>query len=245
MIRAQLAERGVGASTKFRWRGQEVSRIEGLSDAVFAFSITLIVISLEVPKNFDELLTTMSGAAGFGLSFMLLMWLWYSHYLFFRRYGLQDIPTIILNTCLLFVVVLYVFPLKFLATLLVNQIIGASNAALIHSDQVATLMIVYSIGFTAIYAIFGLLYYNAYRQSEPLELTPLEKFDTFESLVTNGAFVLIGLVAIAIALSGGKENGGAAGIAYPVLIIPVRTILGFVMGRRRGQLERAANKAAS
>lgn len=36
----------------FRVRGKEVSRVEGLSDAVFGFAITLLVVSLEVPKTF-------------------------------------------------------------------------------------------------------------------------------------------------------------------------------------------------
>ena len=39
-----------------RLRGREVSRIEGLSDAVFGFEITFLVVSLEVPNTFDELL---------------------------------------------------------------------------------------------------------------------------------------------------------------------------------------------
>jgi uncharacterized membrane protein len=39
-----------------RLSGREVSRIEGLSDAVFGFEITLLVVSLEVPNTFDELL---------------------------------------------------------------------------------------------------------------------------------------------------------------------------------------------
>jgi hypothetical protein len=34
----------------FRWRGTEITRIEGLSDAVFAFAVTLPIVSLEVPK---------------------------------------------------------------------------------------------------------------------------------------------------------------------------------------------------
>lgn len=34
----------------FRWRGEGVSRIEGLRDTVFGFAITLLVVSLEVPK---------------------------------------------------------------------------------------------------------------------------------------------------------------------------------------------------
>ena len=51
MIREKLIEKRVGEDSKFRWRGHEVSRIEALNDAVFAFAITLLVVSLEVPKT--------------------------------------------------------------------------------------------------------------------------------------------------------------------------------------------------
>ena len=51
MIRQKLIEKKIGEGN-FRWRGKEISRIEGLSDAVFGFAITLLVVSLEVPKKF-------------------------------------------------------------------------------------------------------------------------------------------------------------------------------------------------
>ena len=41
MIRNMIEERGVGYETDFRWRGGNVSRIEGLSDAqvsIYIFS---------------------------------------------------------------------------------------------------------------------------------------------------------------------------------------------------------------
>src|SRR5690349_20306100 len=104
---------------KFRRRGLAVSRLEGFSDAVFAFALTLLVVSLQVPKTFDDLLATLSGFLPFALSFTLFIFIWYQHYAFFRRYGLEDPLTIILNSALLLVVLFFVFPLKFLFSIAV------------------------------------------------------------------------------------------------------------------------------
>jgi uncharacterized membrane protein len=57
MIRERLVRGGLGRENRFRWRGKEISRLEGLSDAVVAFAVTLLVVSLEVPRTFDELLS--------------------------------------------------------------------------------------------------------------------------------------------------------------------------------------------
>ena len=102
-------------------------RIEGFADAVFGFALTLLVVSLEVPNNFDELLSTMQGFFAFALSGWLLYSVWFDHYRFFRRYGLKDNFTMNLSAVLLFVVLFYVYPLKFLFTVVTDRILGFST----------------------------------------------------------------------------------------------------------------------
>src|SRR5918912_701157 len=112
MIRETLSKREADVQNGFRLRGLgEVARIEAFSDAVIAFAVTLLVVSLEVPKTFDELLLTMRGFFAFAICFALLLSVWYDHYKFFRRYGLMDTPTRWLNSALLFLMLLYVYPL--------------------------------------------------------------------------------------------------------------------------------------
>ncbi len=97
--------------TDFRLRGTEVTRVEAFSDVVFGFALTLLVVSLEVPHTFNQLLAAMSGFVPFAVSFTILAQVWWVHHNFFRRYGLQDGATILLNLILLFVILFYVYPL--------------------------------------------------------------------------------------------------------------------------------------
>src|SRR5215470_15827735 len=86
---------------QFQLRGHEVKRIEAFSDAVFAFAVTLLIVSLEVPKNFEELMVNLRGFFAFAICFLLLMLIWHEQNIFFRRYGLEDVTTITLNSILI------------------------------------------------------------------------------------------------------------------------------------------------
>src|SRR6266567_5022426 len=103
---------------------REVSRVEGFSDAVFGFAITLLVVSLEVPKTFEELMSAIRAFPAFAVCFALLFQVWWRHYKFFRTYDLEDSYIITLTAVLLFVVLFYVYPLKFLWSVALAPIEG-------------------------------------------------------------------------------------------------------------------------
>jgi uncharacterized membrane protein len=96
----------------FRWRGSEVSRVEGFTDAVFAFAVTLLVVALEVPHTFEGLMDVVRGFPAFILCFILLMTFWNAHYRYHRRYGIESAFSRVITMAIIVLVLFYVYPLK-------------------------------------------------------------------------------------------------------------------------------------
>lgn len=247
MLRAQLLDKqfDANAADGFRWRGTDVTRLEGFTDSVLGFAITLLVVSLDVPDTFDELLRALRGFIPFGLCFAYLVFLWYQHYLYFRRYGLNTTFILWCNTALLFVILMYVYPLKFLATYLLDGLIGlgapdpqnsALSPPLVADDQLHILMIVYGAGFVAVRAMFLILYLYAYRQRGALELTALERFDTVASIRDNAINVAVGCLSIVIAFVGGPDAATLSGWTY-LLLFPLLAVSGSLANRRRSKVK--------
>jgi uncharacterized membrane protein len=228
MIRKALSHTRISGEAGFRWRGHEVTRLEGFTDAVFAFAVTLLVVSLEVPKTYPELIAAMRGFPAFGICFALLAVVWYEHYRYFRRYGLETAVAVMLNCTLLFCVLLYVYPLKFMFT-----------AAIGHStypeQEIRTLFTIFGCGFAAVFGVFWLLYRYAWSCRRELELTPLEQLRTRQSMMDESAMALLGIVSILLAQLAPRSALSMTGLIY--FAIPVyHTIAGRIWGRRERRL---------
>lgn len=235
MLRQHFIKKGLRAESHFNWRGGDISRVEALSDAVFAFAVTLLVVSLEVPTSFAELMQSMRGFFSFGICFTLLFLIWHAHYIFYRRYGLEDTYTTILNAILLFVVLFYIYPLKFLFSFLISAMFGidtgVSAQAMITGDDIQRLMLVYSMGFMSIFLVFGLMYLNAYRKRGLLNLNEVEILSTRASLNMHLIYVAVAVLSVALAATGRDFLVAAAGWCY-ALLWPGQMINGIYFGRR-------------
>jgi len=214
------------ASDGFRLRGTAMSRVDGFSDVVFGFAITLLVVSLEVPHDFEELNRSLRGFIPFAICFLMLLLIWYSHFKFFRRYGLHDLGTISINATMLFVVLFFVYPLKFLFTVLIKAWIGGDASAYGSTAQMREVMVLYGVGLTLVYFLFTALYWNAWRQREALELNQLERFLTRSSMVEYGSMGCVGLLAIAVAVLAPRGYSGFSGFVYMLL-----SVVGQIHGR--------------
>ena len=254
MIRETLAKREAAVQNGFRLRGlKDVSRVEALSDGVFAFAITLLVVSLEVPRTFDELVVMMRGFFAFAITFAMLFHVWHTQYKFFRRYGLSDNFTIWMTALLLFVVLFYVYPLKFVWTMIVNVVLGFGRTVevggqvvpVVRAAQMPALLVVYGAGFAAVFLIFALLYWHAYRKRAALDLDELETHDTRSYMQENALMAGVGLLSVGLALTNNQLSSLMAGLSY-WLIGPVQYLHGSYRGKSRKQLEqRLARDAES
>jgi len=212
---------------RFRHRSNELLRVEALSDAVFAFSVSLLVASLEVPQTFEELRVILKGAIPFFATVALIFLFWYQQNRFFRHYGLSDVKTIVLNLAYLAVILFYVYPLKFLFSLLIASWTGVQlfpkaaekHAPVLLKEDFPQLVIIFSAGYFVIWLLLFLMHLRALHFSKELELNKYELEYSIKE--KRGALwnCFVGLAALLLAFVGIQWLSGICYLLIPVLLM--------------------------
>lgn len=242
----KLKDQIVGMDARFHYRGLNQTRIETFSDAVFAFAVTLVVLSSSVPENFSELMLSFRQIIPFLACVTLIVVIWFQHYVFFIRYGLQDKKTVIINAFLLFVLLIYVYPLKFLMTFLFELYYGLITKDMTYylnkydgQMNMSVVMTAYGFGAAIIFMTMAWLYRHAHRRARSLDMDSYEIFVTKVSIWVNLLLSCIPFFSAMISLlhpfGHGRLNFIIAGFSY-MLYPPVMIIFGRVMSRKGKRL---------
>jgi uncharacterized membrane protein len=179
----------------------ETDRLKAFSDSVFAFAATLLVVKLEVPTDIPALLEALAGFPAFALGFAALLSLWHNHRHFFAQYPIGDGWTVVINGVLLFVVLLYVYPLKLLTEVVAQRFlgVGSGDALAMPATQVRGLYLVYGAGFVAVFAAFTALHARAWATRVALRLDAVAQRRLWHDLTIYAVIGLVGVTSIAAA----------------------------------------------
>src|SRR5205809_1163393 len=189
----------------FRLRGIEMTRLETFIDAAFAFAVTTMVIAAErAPDNITALLDAFRNVPVFIASVAVLGIFWRGHWLWSRRYGLEDGVSILISWGLLATTLIYIYPLK--------AIFGSMFYFLSHGrfghplgvrveGQTRAIFASYAIGIIALGAEILLLYLRAWKLRKALRLNAREEFLTRAEFGGWCIPMAVGTVALVLALT--------------------------------------------
>lgn len=214
----------------FRLRGLEMTRLETFADAAFAFAVTMLVISIDtIPGNLAELVEALKGVPAFAASFASIGLIWAGHDRWSRRYGMDDAVTMLLTLMLIFIMLVYLYPLKLVFSALFGWVSGGwfpSEFAVNSAEEIAGLFVIYGVGFAVISTVIALLYLHAARCSGALRLNALERLSTRNEICGWSIMAVTGILSTLFALLVPGDFKAFAGFVYFLLPIamPINAI---------------------
>lgn len=182
------------------------SRVAALSDGIFAFASTLMVVDIGTTVDIQHIDAQLPLFISFGVAFFVMMMLWKVHYNFFQRTKYVDNWIIAANTLLLFTILFYLFPLKTLINSITQQI-GMTV------DALSQLFVLYGIGFVLVFASYSFLYWRAFHKDTDNKRSLELKFYHKHFLI----FVVIGIVSVILSLFKVGMQFGFPGFVYALL----------------------------
>ncbi len=222
----------------FRLRGLDMTRIETFTDAAFAFALTLLVIANnDLPRDIAGMRTILRDVPSFIASATLLMVFWQGHNSWSRRFGMDDGRSIQLSVALVMTVLVYVYPLRFVASSLFTFIgwatcipigapvpcrgqpmpQGSPVLSAVGAGDLNSLFVIYGIGFIVMGLVLVFLNLHALRHRDALRLNALEEHATRTEIIGWSVLCGVGALSVLVALSGAFP--GAPGFVYMTLSV--------------------------
>ncbi len=199
-----------------------MTRLETFTDAAFAFAITLLVItSGKIPNSYQELMAALKAIPTFAASFATIASFWIAHRKWSRRSGMEDNLSILISLALIFVMLVYVYPLKMVFSALFAWISAGwfpTSFVLHHNSELLGLFVVYGIGFSALTALLALLNFRSLLSAD-LNLNEFERIKTREEVWSFTTMCGTGLLSAVVAGACPPSVAVFAGFAYATLPI--------------------------
>lgn len=189
----------------FEWRGRSVTRIENLSDIVFALALGMLVSSSQPPVTSDQLSSFLWNIIPVSAAFGVMLTIWNAHFTFFRRYGLADAKAVFLNSILLLLIMFIAYPLRFIFDSLFAYVLALHGNfdRTIRMDlgpsDAANIMSIYAVGYGVVFIILHRLYAHALRKRDMLALSKEEIVLTHVVLLNFSANILLSVVVFFLA----------------------------------------------
>jgi hypothetical protein len=203
-------------------RGLEMTRLEVFIDAAFAFAVTMLVVSFDsIPSSYDEVMLAIKSIPAFIVAVTQLVWIWHTHNMWSRRFGLDTTYTVFISTALLIVVLIYVYPMRIMAggmfAWLTNDYLP-SHFKPITLDELRDMFVFLGIGFIALCLVFVQMYRYATRLKVELLLNEHELFESRTLAVIWSGAAGIGLISVILAMT------------LPKLLVPYSIIAFMLLG---------------
>jgi hypothetical protein len=189
----------------FRLRGIEMTRLETFIDAAFAFAITMLVIAAQqIPDDIETLLAAFKNVPAFVASVVVIGIFWRGHWLWSRRYGLEDGVSIFISWAMIVTILIYIYPLKAIFSSMWFLVSGGRVGHMLGAhleSQVRVLFALFAVGFSAIALEMVLLNLRAWQLREPLQLNQRERAITRNEVSGWSIPLFIGVLSLILALS--------------------------------------------
>ncbi len=160
------------------YRGENPSRMDNLTDAVFGIAVTLLIFNLSNPNSLKDLIAFTKTLPAFLVSIGFLIIIWKEHSRFSEIYGLRGPWFVFLNSLFIALVIFYVYPLRFLTLFMTQAIFGTDLPVTISPQEIPDIMIYYGFVAFALYFILLWFYHLALKKKEILQLNEYEVMHT-------------------------------------------------------------------